>query len=320
LVLRDNSTVSGGVNFAAYANWLGNVREAALKPIGKYITDEFYSGHFMVTNVTDTRIIRHVRNDETIEARSWVDRVAGYKDSSLTLKFEWRKITPGGEALPVAFSTHQVSWIKVVGHGVVEPVECPRFFSAFLHENNYAPPRPVKDELPRPFPAEEEGLEDYGELVRQYELIGKDRNMAGETIFETTTQNSNLAQNVYFSNYFAWQGHLIDKYLFGLEPRLYMSMSTDGQFATARSHVTHLREAMPFDRIVVTMQIENIWQRAIGFYLEYFRLGPDGERIKLAYGYHTLVWASTDQSDKYVPKNIPDAFMDKVLLVAKAGV
>jgi enediyne polyketide synthase len=313
LGLRDNSTVSGGVNFATYANWLGNVREAALKPIGKYITDEFYSGHFMVTNLTETRIFRHVRNHETIEARAWVDRISGYKDSSLTLKFEWRKVTSDGAVIPVAFSSHQVSWIKVVGHGVVEPVECPPFFASFLSENNFAPPGRAGKEATHTPPIEATASQDFGALIHAYDLIGSNRRVAGETTFETTTLNSNLAQNIYFSNYFTWQGHIIDKYLFGLDPRMFMSMSTDAQFATARSHVTHLREAMPFDRIVVTMQIENVWQRAVDLYFEYFRLGPGDERVKLAYGHHTLVWASTDQTDKYMPQDIPDAFMKKLV-------
>jgi len=311
LGLRDNSSVSGGVNFTNYAGWLGNVREAALKPIGTYISDEFYKGHFMVTNLTDTRIIRHVRNHETVEARLWVDRVFGYKDSSLTLKVEWSKVTSSGAVLPIASTSHQVSWIKVVGHGVVEPVECPQFFAGFLRDNNFTPPRRDEEETEN-IP---EGLlpQDTGELVREFDLIGGGRRVAIETTFDTTTQNSNLAQNVYFSNYFTWQGHLVDRYLFGLDKKTYMGMSAEAQFATVRSTVTHLREAMPFDTIAVTMQVERVCQRSIDLYFEYFRQDPGGARTKLAYGHNTLIWTSVDETDNYVSKDIPEVFIKKIL-------
>ncbi len=315
LGLKDSSSRSGGVNFANYAHWLGNVRETALKPIGKYISDEFYGGHFMVTNYTDTHIMRHVRNHESIEARMWIDQILGDKDSSLKLKFEWRKLAANGAAVPVAFSDHQLSWIKVVGHGLVEPVECPSFFRDFLRENDLIPKPPRTRQAQKLPTAEIFTPQDFGELIRQYDLIGKKKNAAAETTVETSMQHSNLAQNIYFSNYFAWQGHLIDKYLYELDPQLYMSMSPEAQFATTHCHVTHLREAMPFDRITITLQLHRVWRRAIELYLEYFKSSPSNKRIKLAYGHHTLPWASTDETGKYVLKDMPCTFIDKIVSI-----
>ncbi len=312
LGLKDNSTISGGVNFANYAHWLGNVRETALKPIGKYISDEFHSGHFMVTNHTDTHIVRHVRNHESMEARMWIDQILGYKGSSLILKFEWRKLTADGAIVPVAFSNHQLSWIKVVGHGLVEPVECPPFFAKFLSENDLVPKRPEAKQAGDIPPAEALTSRELGELIQEFDLIGKNKSAVTETTLDTSMQHSNLAQNIYFSNYFAWQGHLIDKYIFGLDPQLYMGMSPEAQFATTRCQVTHLREAMPFDRITITLQLHRIWQRGMDLYLEYFKLAPQDEKIKLAYGHHTLTWASTDETDKYVPQEIPGAFLNNI--------
>ncbi|MDA8242428.1 MAG: SDR family NAD(P)-dependent oxidoreductase [Nitrospiraceae bacterium] len=312
LGLKDNSTISGGVNFANYAHWLGNVRETALKPIGKYISDEFHSGHFMVTNHTDTHIVRHVRNHESMEARVWIDQILGYKDSSLKLKFEWRKLTADGAIVPVAFSNHQLSWIKVVGHGLVEPVECPPFFAEFLSENDLVPKRPEAKQAGDIPPTEALTSRELGELIQEFDLIGTNKSAVTETTLDTSMQHSNLAQNIYFSNYFAWQGHLIDKYIFALDPQLYMSMSPKSQFATTRCLVTHLREAMPFDRITITLQLHRIWQRGMDLYLEYFKLAPQDEKIKLAYGHHTLTWASIDETDKYVPQDIPGAFLSKI--------
>jgi enediyne polyketide synthase len=318
LGLKDNSTISGGVNFANFANWLGNVREAALKPIGKYISDEFHSGHFMVTNHTNTHIVRHARNHESIEARMWIDRIFGYKDSSLILKFEWRKLSANGTIVPVAFSEHQVSWIKVVGHGLVEPVECPSFFLDFLRENDLIPKPARAEQSENPAPAEAITQRDFGDLIQTCDLIGENRPAVAETTLDTSMQHANLAQNIYFSNYFSWQGHLIDRYLYELDSQLYMSMTPEAQFATTRCQVTHLREAMPFDQIAVTMQVHRIWRRAIELYFEYFKLAPQNERIKLAYGHHTLTWASVDTTDKYVLRDIPGTFIDKVTSIRSA--
>ncbi|MGE5300375.1 MAG: hypothetical protein ACM3MB_05355, partial [Acidobacteriota bacterium] len=52
--------------------------------------------------------------------------------------------------------------------------------------------------------------------------------------------------------------------------------------------------------------------RGMDLYLEYFKLAPQDEKIKLAYGHHTLAWASTDETDKYVPQEIPGAFLNKI--------
>jgi acyl-CoA thioesterase FadM len=311
LGLKDSSTISGGVNFANYAHWLGSVRETALKPIGKNISDEFYGGHFMVTNHTDMRIVRHVKNHESIEAHMRIDSISGYKDSSLKLKFEWCKLTTDGIIAPVAVSNHQLSWIKVVGHGVVQPVECPSFFSEFLRENDLIPKHPAGKRAEHSSPADATALLDSGEIIREYDLIGRDRRPVAETTLDTSMQHSNLAQNIYFSNYFVWQGHLIDKFIFGLDPQLYMGMSARAQFATTSCAVTHLREAMPFDRIAITLHVHRLWRRAIDLYVEYFRVAPEGEKIKLAYGNHTLTWASTDETDKYVSQDIPGTFLDK---------
>ena len=74
----------------------------------------------MVTNYTGTEISAHVGNHEIIDARVWVYKTFGYKDSSLELHFEWRKLMSDGMIMPVAFSRQQLSWIRVVGHGVVD--------------------------------------------------------------------------------------------------------------------------------------------------------------------------------------------------------
>lgn len=312
LVLTDSAAVGGGVHFASYFRWLGEARERALKPIGRLIAEEFYNGHFMVTNSTRTEILGHVRNHETIAARTWVDKVFGAGDSSLLLRFEWRKFMADGAERPVALSRQQVSWIKTAGHGVVEPVPCPAFFMDFLRENGLLPDNkragaadPLSDE--RSTLAARLGITLYeGNVLGNGDLLK-------EGVFDTATEHSNLAQNIYFSNYFIWQGHLRDRYLFEISPEQYRKMGAQGQMVCMDCQVTHLREAMPFDRIAVTMKLQKLCERGLSLFFEYFKVDSGGKRQKLAYGSHTLAWVRVDGSDSYVPQDLPEIYLRQLL-------
>ena len=94
-----------------------------------------------------------------------------------------------------------------------------------------------------------------GNIIYEGNVLDTRTEFLGESFFDTTMEHSNLAQNIYFSNYFTWQGHLRDRYLFSLSPELYRKMDRHGRFACINSEVEHLREAMPFDRIAVTMKL-----------------------------------------------------------------
>jgi hypothetical protein len=181
--------------------------------------------------------------------------VFGEKDSSLELHFEWRKLMSDGMIKPVAFSRQQLSWIRVVGHGVVEPVACPEFFMDFLRNNSFVPKEARTELNEESFSDGKISHRELGKDLYEGDLLGGSKNVLKERVVETTMEHSNLAQNIYFSNYFTWQGHLRDGYLFNLSPELYRKMNRNGQFVCMHCEVKHLREAMPFDRISVTMKL-----------------------------------------------------------------
>jgi enediyne polyketide synthase len=313
LGLRENAAVGGGVYFANYFHWIGRMRERALKPIGTYIADEFSSGHFMVTNYSDTEIVGHIANHELVDASIWVDKMFGYEDSSLILHFEWRKLMPDGMLIPIAFSRHQVSWIKVIGHGVVEPVPCPQYFKNFLKDNGLLPKGNGKSFLEGSSVERKKPADRLGNILYEGDVLDIKDSVLGESFFDTTMEHSNLAQNVYFSNYFTWQGQLRDRYLFSLSPELYRKMNRHGRFACISSNVEHLREAMPFDRIAVTVKLKRVYERGMDLYFEYFKTDSLKENAKLAYGTHTLSWVHVDDSDNYVPQNLPKTYRTLIL-------
>jgi len=314
LGLRDSATVSGGVHFANYFHWLGKVREMTLAPISRQIADEFFNGQFMVSNYTKTEITRHVRNHEIIHARAWIHKMFGTHDSSLILHFEWSKLSGEGTLIPVAFSSHQVSWVRVIGHGIVEPIAGPKFFMEFLRKNDMLPKKDgieFDDDSPN---SGKISIPQLGKILYEGDILGE-INILEEAVFDTSMEHSNLAQNIYFSNYFTWQGYLRDRYLFNLAPELYRIMNNKGQFVCVHSEVNHLREAMPFDRISVTMKLRRIYECGIDLYFEYFKAGYQRDKVKLAHGNHTLAWVSVDSADNYVPQKLPaiyfNTFMNK---------
>jgi len=314
LGLRDNAAVGGGVYFANYFHWIGKMREQALKPIGKYISDEFSNGHFMVTNYSRTDISGFAANHDIIDARIWIEKMFGYADSSFILRLQWRKITHDGIIEPIATSNHQVSWIKVIGHGIVEPVPCPKYFKDFLLNNNMLPIEynsvagdQAYDDVSVPSDAR------LGKVLYRNDNPEPSGDVSRRLFIDTTLEHSNLAQNVYFSNYFTWQGQLRDKYLFTLSPELYRTMNRDGRFTCINAEVKHLREAMPFDRIYVSLKLKRLYENGLDLYFEYFKVINENEKIKLAYGNHTLAWTRLDASDHYVFLNIPAAYLKLIL-------
>ena len=101
--------------------------------------------------------------------------------------------------------------------------------------------------------------------------------------------------------------------LFSLSPELYRKMNRHGRFACISSEVEHLREAMPFDRIVVKMKLKRVYECGIDLYFEYFKTDSSEEKVKLAYGTHTLAWIYVDDLGNYVPQKISEMYLKLIL-------
>ena len=284
-----------------------------LKPIGKYISDEFFHGNVMVTHYSETEIHGDVRNHDVIDARVWIDRIFGYKDSSLLLKFQWSKLLPDGSVKPVAFSEQQTSWFRVESHGNMKPVECPEFFINYLQRDNLALKRNNGNKLERLIGQKNIKMPGLGEVLYERNIVNDSKTILDEGTFDTSMEDSSLSQNIYFSNYFAWQGHIRDRYFFNIDPERFRNMDRDGQLACLYSSVKHLREAMPFDRIFIDMKLQRLYECGMDLYFEYLRIESDGSKAKLAYGDHKLAWIYVDSNSNYIPLKLPKLYMKAIL-------
>jgi acyl-CoA thioesterase FadM len=134
-----------------------------------------------------------------------------------------------------------------------------------------------------------------------------------EKVIETSLDNSNLVGNIYFTNYYSWQGHVRDQFMYNLIPEYFKDARNNGELICLDCSVKHLREAMPFDRIVVTMALKSLRKHSAIFYFEYFRLEPDRRRTKLAYGQQHAMWVTRDEKNNPVPAVFPQKVLEAFL-------
>lgn len=223
----------------------------------------------------------------------------------MDLTYDFRKMMADGSYERLAWCEQQTTWVRILDHGIVRPEPYPDYYWNLMKDML---PRYDAPNVPDPLPEPLDNLTQHaGQDEEQY------RSPAGPTvqpllheqIIETSLDNANVVGNIYFANYYSWQGQTRDRYFFNLIPEYYRGTGERGELLCLECRVDHLREAMPFDRIMVTMALKE-WKRCSAtFYFEYFRLEPDGTRVKLAFGEHHAIWVTRGSDRKPVPSPFP---------------
>jgi acyl-CoA thioesterase FadM len=124
--------------------------------------------------------------------------------------------------------------------------------------------------------------------------------------FETTLAHANLVGNIYYANYYDWQGQIRDRFFYELIPDYYGGTGEKGELLALESRVDHLREAMPFDRVLVSLAVKELRACSVIFHVDYLRLEPDGSRVKIAHGFHRAVWVMRDDQGRPMAAPFPD--------------
>ena len=305
VTFRPSAQLSRSVYFSNYVFWMGDVRETSAWPVLGKMGRQFSTGkHGGVTNYSQVHISGEVYTGDRIEARIWASKNGGPVNSTMELTYDFRKMINDGSYERVAWCKLQTTWVRILPNGDAKPEPYPPYYQRFL-----------KNMLPRNnAPNAREPLTET--LAKMKNLEGNEayfRAPAGpvtlpilhEQIIETSLENANLVGNIYFANYYTWMGQTRDRYFFNLIPDYFRGTGEKGELICLECRVDHLREAMPFDRIVVTMALKELKTFSATFYFEYFRLEPDGARIKLAVGEHLAVWVKRDEQGKPIPAPFP---------------
>jgi enediyne polyketide synthase len=293
VTFRPSAQLSRTLYFSKYVDWIGEVREASVWPVLGKISKQFSSGEWgQITNYTSVKIFGEAGTHDLIEAHVWASGLGGPAKSTLELTFDFRKTNAHGQQERLATLTQETSWVKILGQGVVRPAPFADYYGNFVRQ---LLPRKGSQNKPLSMP------ESLGSIATQVNDQAFDyqapsgptaKPFLHEETIETGLDNANLVGNIYFANYFTWQGRARDRFLFLLAPKYFRGNGAQGELICLESRVDHLREAMPFDRIVVVMALQALKQCSAVFSFEYFRQEADGRRLKIAFGEQKSAWVT----------------------------
>lgn len=288
LAFKDGANPDGTLYFVRLFEWMGRLREMALQPVMARLSGEFAAGNqAWVTNRSWAEFEHPVRGGELMEASVRFLGRAGPGDSIVVLGFDWHRIAGNGAPERVATSRIEMTWARVVSHGVVTPAPYPPYLDDFFQgfagaaDGGYT---------------ERDGLGHRQALKRIGASLWRAGNEPGsgahlsEQSFPTSTNDANLVGNLYYTKYYELQGALRDRYLFGIFPEAYRAATATGGMRCVFTEVKHLRDAMPFDILTARMRVTAVHEKGIELGFEFFRAAPSGRLEKLATAVHVAAW------------------------------
>ena len=310
ITFREAANPSRTVHFTHYFSWLGRLRELLVAPVFGQLSDLFSTGEWgMVTNAAETIIGGEAGLGDVIEGRVWVDDVSGPDLSTVTMLFDWRKLRPTAEPELIATSTMTTTWVALPSPGIVKVEPFPQFARTFLQK---LLPRGAGARASRSSRDAPRAVDLGRELYCVPPGPAQAASLLREQIFETTLEDANLVGNIYFANYYAWQGRVRDQFLHdwllkqsakgGVKEGL-----VKGELRCASCKIDHLQEAMPFDRIVVRMHLKTVFERGARLAFDSFHLAPNGHRRKLGHGEQEVAWFEPDAGGPWKVAELPSA-------------
>ncbi|QSA96532.1 type I polyketide synthase [Methylococcus sp. EFPC2] len=317
LAFKDGANPDGSVYFVRFFEWMGRLREMALRPVLGQLADEFASGKWAwVTNRSWVKIERPARAGDVVEVSCRFLGRGGPNDSMVSVGFEWHRVAVNGALEKLATSQIQMTWAKVIAHGVVSPEAYPPYLDHFFRELTAV-----------------QGDSENSDAMcyrRAVKLIGgslwrkKQGPETGILLAEhscgTTSNDANLVGNIYYSKYYELQGVLRDSHFFGVVPDAYRMDSAHGGIRCVYTEVSHLRDAMPFDTLRARMYVNAVHERGIELGFEFFRIMPNGDVEKLATGVHVAAWMTAKEDGSLgTAMDLPNALSGYLLSRVPTG-
>jgi acyl-CoA thioesterase FadM len=297
---QEASSISRHVPASRYLTWMGKMRELVMSGSIPQLAKQIATGEWgLVTNWGDVHIYGEATANDVIQMRFWTEKNS--RDSEIEFLCDFWKLRPDGTMERVALGEQKATWVRLVGHGQVVPEPLPDYLQDFIESMG------PRGNNARTLPTLPETLTklDLGKVIEEAPSgPSGGRVLTTETV-QTSLEEANLVGNVYFANYFAWQGRVRDLFLHRLAPQLFRGIGSDGEMVSLRSRVDYLREAMPFDRIQVVMTVHSIRECGAVLGFEYYRLEEDGRRQKLSVGTHEVAWVRRGANGEPQPIPLP---------------
>ncbi len=121
-----------------------------------------------------------------------------------------------------------------------------------------------------------------------------------------TFGDTNIVGNVYFANYFHWQGACREALMAETYPEFADDLRRGFGLVTEFAHMDFLQEARLFDQVIVRMTIGDLSRTRIEFEFEFTRQKDD---TLLARGKQAVVWVN----QQHRPSLMPDKLYDSVV-------
>jgi len=310
LYFKDCQNIGKGIYFSNYFYWMGKIRESAMAIILKEISSDLNTGEIgMVTNSSSLKIVGDAIVGDIIERRFGL--VKFVNDSTIDLFFIWKKVLDDGSLEDIAYGEMRISWVSIVSHGIVKPRALPPYYNSFLE-------RMMKStkELCYSNQLHGGGTFNFERGKNLYCAPNAPRRgkLISEKIIETTQEDGNSVGNIYFANYSRWQGLVRDGFFYHINPDYFKGVGERGELIVTETEVSHLREIMPFDKVLVTMNVVEIWESAFELTFAYFKIDGE-EKVKLAVGSQTVVWAkkSSPNSTNMETLPLPEEFLSALM-------
>jgi enediyne biosynthesis thioesterase len=121
-----------------------------------------------------------------------------------------------------------------------------------------------------------------------------------------TFGDTNIVSNVYFANYFHWQGACRESLMAETYPEFEDDLRRGFGLITEFAHIDFLQESRLFDRVLVRMTVSDVSRTRIEFEFEFVREKDD---TLLAQGKQAVVWVN----QQHRPSLMPDKLYDSVV-------
>lgn len=301
VTFKEASHLSRHVYYTHMAAWIGKMRELPMQQIAEGLLEDFGSGEWgIVTNSTRLEVLGQVTAYDIVRARACLGDVEG---SSFSGHFEFSKVLPDGSTTPLALGEVRATWVRLKEYGVPSPETFPDYVEDYL--DTYGARR--NGGLEAPGPGLLSNLDLGKTLYEKPPGLGRGLSLWSET-FPTTIEEACVVGNVYYGNYFIWQGRVRDLFLFSAAPELLRTTKSEGELVCLFAEMKYLREAMPFDRIHVKLELESLQERGATFRFDFFRETPEGLE-KLAIGRQETAWLKRAVGDHAKPMPWPDRLL-----------
>lgn len=305
LTAQDASSPSGSLNPSIYFRWMGKFREMGVintEGVYKGLLEMLGSNQVMsATNECETRILKVPLRNDIIEGRYSMERVTRSDAGQLC---EWWRIPfPSGEPELIAWTRMRTSAIKAVRHGVVASTEWPDFFYEYLKSMAGDPIEPTKGPQ----------LDlDLGACLFAKPPGPQPGIFLAEQSFMTAQEDANVVGNIYFANYAVWQGRVADYFCHSVAPQYFRDRGARGELHRIETHISQLRDAMPFDEINVVMRLDELYERGARLSFDFLRQEPEGF-VKLAAGRNLVSWAMIERGAAPRLVNWPDELREAMV-------